>query len=1014
MTMFPIKVVAGPKAAIQVEPKRATPLGDTCFIESQFPVSKMSKESFSERTAKQSQTLTGLGKWWGRKPLVLCRATILGLLLPATDDPQMDREVFLRLMTMEDDGMLRRKSANIPTKELFRCLPPSERAEWFEKGSTEQTAKLKRGLEKEDKEELQRRVFLSLSYDERLDYCDRPEQIDGPSPASWKIINAHLGTVASTIPELVAELGKRRFGHVPRVGDSFCGGGSIPFEAARIGCEAYGSDLNPVAALLTWAALNIVGGGPEVAKKVQDAQRRVYEAVDRQVTEWGIEHREPDPDTGRRWRADAYLYCTEATCPECGWRVPMAPTWVIGKGTRTIARLIPNAKHKRFDFEIESAVSEKEMAKAAEAGTTKDSELVCPNCLVHNKDRARTPIRVIRGDGRGDFGDSKSRLRGWDNRDVVPRADDIFGERLYCVRWLDTWTEWVENAKGETVEKTFSERHFCPPTTADLQREAKTLSLLLERFDNWQAKGFIPSRRIESGYNTDQPIRERGWTYWHHLFSPRQLLTNGLFNCLSESTVESHHAKVYCQLLVGRIADWNSRLSRWNPGLGNEKSEQTFSNQALNTLWNFGVRPAAALDTTWFAALSQADIAGGGRVMPCDARSVPAKIDCWITDPPYADAVNYEEVSEFFLVWHERRIPELFREWYSDSRRALAVKGQEDDFRRTMVDCYARLTSQMNDAGQQVVMFTHQNAGVWADLALILWAAGLRVTAAWCIATETTSELKDGNYVQGTVILILRKQTSTDTAFLDEVYQEVEGEVRRQLDSMKDLDDARDPNFSDTDYQLAAYAAALRVLTSKKIEEIDVAYELTRKRGKGEKNKVEEIIEKAVKIACDHLVPVGIEPHLWKSLSSLERLYVKGLEMESHGEHRQGVYQELARGFGVEDYKQLLASTKANETRLKTATEFGRKEMAESGFGSSLVRHALFATFKTAETDSTRDGITWFKTEVKDYAANRQRLIDLLDYFAAIGKNASLEHWHKDAHAAGLLAGALRNRQDNV
>src|SRR5688572_524146 len=97
--------------------------GGLSFIETQFPVSKMSKESFVERTAKQGQTLTGLGKWWGRKPLVLCRSTILGLLLPATDDPQKDREVFLRLMTMDDDGMLRRKSCNIPARELFIRLP---------------------------------------------------------------------------------------------------------------------------------------------------------------------------------------------------------------------------------------------------------------------------------------------------------------------------------------------------------------------------------------------------------------------------------------------------------------------------------------------------------------------------------------------------------------------------------------------------------------------------------------------------------------------------------------------------------------------------------------------------------------------------------------------------------------------------------------------------------------------------------------------------------------------------
>src|SRR5215813_8892684 len=113
------------------QPALAKALGDLCFIETQFPVSKMSKESYAERTAKQSQTLTGLGKWWGRKPLVLCRATILGLLLPATDNPQKDREVFLRLMTMDDDGMLRRKSVNIPAMELFRRLPPTERNRYF-------------------------------------------------------------------------------------------------------------------------------------------------------------------------------------------------------------------------------------------------------------------------------------------------------------------------------------------------------------------------------------------------------------------------------------------------------------------------------------------------------------------------------------------------------------------------------------------------------------------------------------------------------------------------------------------------------------------------------------------------------------------------------------------------------------------------------------------------------------------------------------------------------------------
>ena len=144
-----------------------------------------------------------------------------------------------------------------------------------------------------------------------------------------------------------------------------------------------------------------------------------------------------------------------------------------------------------------------------------------------------------------------------------------------------------------------------------------------------------------------------------------------------------------------------------------------------------------------------------------------------MTDPPYADAISYHELSDFFLAWYDLKLPLLFREWYTDSKCALAVQGAGAGFGNNMVDCYRGLASQMPDNGLQVVMFTHQDATVWADLTLILWAAGLRVTAAWTIATETDSALKEGNYVQGTVLMVLRKQTSTDTAFLDELVPEV-------------------------------------------------------------------------------------------------------------------------------------------------------------------------------------------------------------------------------------------------
>jgi putative DNA methylase len=403
-------------------------------------------------------------------------------------------------------------------------------------------------------------------------------------------------------------------------------------------------------------------------------------------------------------------------------------------------------------------------------------------------------------------------------------------------------------------------------------------------------------------------------------------------------------------------------------------------------------------------------VAGRADVCVNDGRRVDRGATIWLTDPPYADAINYHELGEFFLAWYEKHLPKLFPDWYTDSKRALAVKADDPvEFKQSMVACYQRLVEHMPDDGLQVVMFTHQEPAVWADLTMILWAAGLRVTAAWCIATETDSALKQGNYVQGTVLLVCRKRTDAEPVFLDEVNHRVEREVRLQLDEMLALEDASEPNFADADYQLAAYAAALRVLTERPIEEIDPEREITRVRPKGEVSPVERLIRNAVKIACDHLVPRGIDRDMWKTFSSMERFYLKGLEVESHGEHRSGVYQELARGFGAAGYDDLFASSKANESRLKTAGEFGKRMLSGEGFASSLVRQILFAIHRITRTEETASGLNWLKTELPDYWMQRQRIIALLDYLAGLGRVSTMPQWARDGRAAGLLAGAVRN-----
>jgi adenine-specific DNA methylase len=961
------------------------------FIESQFPVSKVSKESYKERKANHSQTLTGLGKWWGRKPLVMIRAAILGLLIPPSDDPKRDREIFLKIMTMDNDGLWQRKSKNISYNDVFEGLTEEQRARYFDMEAVA-TGKAKHhcilGDSREEKrklkDEMQRLVFEQLSYDDKLQYCDRPEQIEGPSEEAWAEINAHLNTHAQSLPDLVEQLGKRQFGHVPRVGDAFCGGGSVPFEAARLGCEAFGSDLNPVATLLTWAGLNIVGGGEDVAEQITQAQGRVFDAVDRQITEWGIEH------NARGWRADAYLYCLETVCPECGTAVPLAPSWVIGKGTKAIAQLRHDSNNNRFDIEIEQGVAKSALEEADGAGTVGNKRLQCPSC------NQATPIEMIRGDRRIDDGSAYG-LRMWTNEEVAPRPGDTFQERLYCVRWVET------KADGST------KRHYRSVTEGDLAREAKVLSLLEDRFHEWQAKGFIPSRRIEPGAKTTEPIRTRGWTHWHHLFNPRQLLVNGTFMAKTGQADVDKKGKVSILLAIGRCADWNSKLCRWNAHGANEKSEQVFSNQALNTLYNYASRALASVDTTFFRDIPSASVEGTHITHPKDARRVEQTSDFWITDPPYADAINYHELSEYFTAWYEKPLQRLFPLWYSVSKRALAITGDAGDFRRDMVASYRNLADHMPDDGAQIVMFTHQDASVWADLTLIMWAAGLRVTAAWTIATETDSALKKGNYVQGTVLLVLRKRTEERTAYTDELSYQIEDEVRAQLDSMQALDaDEDEPSFGDTDLQLAAYAAALRVLTQySSVEEWDIEKELARPRSNGRPSPIEEVIDKAVKIACDHLIPKQFDSFLWKTLTPHERLYLKGLELEKNGEFRTGAYQELARGFGVRQYKHLLADGSANKTRFMNATEFGSRLLGEEGFGSSNVRQALFAVHEARKENDAQAGRLWLRNEVSAYWTERKKLIEILRYFAAM--HPASPHWEEDADVARLVAGAVTN-----
>ena len=258
--------------------------------------------------------------------------------------------------------------------------------------------------------------------------------------------------------------------------------------------------------------------------------------------------------------------------------------------------------------------------------------------------------------------------------------------------------------------------------------------------------------------------------------------------------------------------------------------------------------------------------------------------------------------------------------------------------------------------------------------------------------------------------------------------------MKRQIESMQALDEGGEPNFNDADYQLAAYAAALKVLTQYgNLDGKDVEHEVFAVRTKNEKSDFQIVIERALGIACDTLVPRGLD-NGWRDLSLVERYYLRALDIESRGERRKGMYEELARGFGVTDIKPLLKSDKANGARMFTASGLAasllapihgaeadaaalparRGRIGAAGphpFAASPLRHLMFAIRETRAADNSPEpGRQYLRdTFGQGYWGKREGFVGLLEWLAALGNAEGMNEWITDSEAARILAGRLRN-----
>ncbi len=331
-----------------------------------------------------------------------------------------------------------------------------------------------------------------------------------------------------------------------------------------------------------------------------------------------------------------------------------------------------------------------------------------------------------------------------------------------------------------------------------------------------------------------------------------------------------------------------------------------------------------------------------------------------------------------------------------------------------MIDAYSAMARRMPDNGLQLVMFTHQDAGVWADMAQIFWGAGLQVMAAWYIATETTSELKKGGYVQGTVILVLRKTKMQEAGFKDEIVQEVKSEVADQIDTMMGLNQSlkghgRIENlFEDADLQMAGYAAALRVLTRySSIDGIDMAKEALRPRRKGDSGLVSDVIDFAVQVANEHMVPEGMSSSVWERLSGGERFFFKMMDVETTSVRKLDNYQNFAKAFRVADYGDLMDSVEPNKARLKFARDFKRAGFEGNEFATSKSRALLYAIWEVEKEVDGDEVISHLRDLVPGYLSVREDLMALADYIAK--KRSDVDNI--EARSAGILHGLIRNER---
>ncbi len=320
------------------------------------------------------------------------------------------------------------------------------------------------------------------------------------------------------------------------VADPTAGGGSVPFEAVRLGLAIYANDLNPVAALieratLDWPAMH----GPEIKVAVEELGNKLTVEVRKRLADVF-----PD-EPGNNARPDGYLWAHTISCPYCDGLVPLSPNWRLapdGTGVRLKPHLAsgPGTQGRVCSFEIVQSAREQSNGTVARGAGT------CPysDCG-----------RVIDGD------------------EIKTQAQaGHMGEQLYTVVYKKRVVKTLKSGKRGKDKWV---RGYRAPRPED-DNSAEIQARLAEKLPEWEALDIVPSERFPEVSNDDRPI-QYGMPFWRDLFSPRQLLCHGTSVEIFREMLDADRAEGklnevrqaaygYLALSMDKLLDYNSRMTR--------------------------------------------------------------------------------------------------------------------------------------------------------------------------------------------------------------------------------------------------------------------------------------------------------------------------------------------------------------------------------------------------------------------------------------------------------------------